>query len=487
MKLRELMEQNYKKRKNVGYIYTKTDGKYTPVTFGELIENSAYLARALIDMGLSGERIIVYGENSVEWMTADLAIMAYVGVNIGIDKEWKYADVRNTISFLGARAVIFSSSKMETAKSLSEEFPDVKFISMSDDFPRLIAHGRELSAGKELFDFEEKSSDECIRVVFSSGTVSFPKAVMLSDRNIFSGWESLYRRAPMDESDVCYLFLPLHHAYAGIYNFLYSLISGMKIYLGTGAQNIAAELSEVNPTVFCGVPIIYRRIFEAVGGDYALLKRAFGSRVKYLFCGGAYLDEGIRKSYREAGLNLLIAYALSETGSSFAIEYSGSKNTESVGTVYEDIDVIIADKNENGEGEIRVKGDNVFLGYMNNEEATRKAFDKDGYFCTGDIGKLGDDGSLYLVGRKKRIILMENGENIYPENIEKRILEKCMNIGSVRVWLDKGALKATLYLKAQDNTDYGKVIREVNAEGVKNERISDFETFLDSVEKRMKQ
>ncbi len=486
MKLRELLCYNYENRRDKKYIFTKKDGEYIPVTFGEIIKNVVYLARGLNNIGLFGKKIIVYGENSVEWMTADLAIMAYVGVNIGIDKEWKYADVSNTISLLKADAVIYSEKKRKVAEELKKNFSEVRFISMSD-FPELIEKGKAVSFGKELFDFAEKSSDECIRVVFSSGTLSFPKAVMLSDRNIFSGWESLYRRAPMNQNDVCYLFLPLHHTYAGIYNFLYSLISGMSIYLGTGANNIAKELMEVNPTVFCGVPIVYRRIFEDIGGNKESLRKAFGNQPKYLFCGGAYLDEGIREKYREAGLNLLIAYALSETGSSFAIEYSGSKNTSSVGTIYEDIDVIIADKNENGEGEIRVRGDNVFLGYMNNPEATKKAFDSNGYFCTGDIGRIDDDGNLYLVGRKKRIILMENGENIYPENIEERITRKNDNISKVRVYLYGRILRATIYIKEKDNIDYGKIIREVNDEAVKNERISEFEVITDSVDTRMKQ
>lgn len=487
MRLFDLLKMNYETRKDREYVYTKIDGVYSPITFGELIESAIYLGRALNKKGLKNKRIIVYGENSVEWMIADLATMGFVGVNIGIDKEWKYSDVRNTLSFLEASAVIYSESKAAIIDQLKSEFIGVDFISMSEDLPSLISHGKELSQGLDLFDCTPRDENECIRVVFSSGTVSFPKAVMLSDKNIFSGWESLNRRAPMDENDICYLFLPLHHTYAGIYNFIYSLISGLRIYLGTGVQNIAQELREVNPTVFCGVPIIYKRFYEAVGGNLDYLRLAFGSRMKYLFCGGAYLDEDIRAKYREAGLNLLIAYALSETGSSFAIEYSGSTNLKSVGTIYEDIDVIIADKNEAGEGEIRVKGDNVFLGYMNNPEATAKAFDDNGYFCTGDIGSVDSEGNLYLLGRKKRMILMDNGENIYPQNIEQRILEKNSNIQTVRVYLDNMVLKATIYLKEEESFDYDELIRQVNEEAVKNERISAFETVLDSVDKRMKQ
>ncbi len=486
MKLRELIQYNYKIRREKDYIFTRVGGIYKPVTFGYVIESAVYLARALNSMGLYQKKIIVYGENSVEWMIADLAIMAYVGINIGIDKEWKVGDVSNTIDMLSANAIIYSETKENVINLLRDDYPMVTFISMKD-FPALIQKGKEASAGFSLFDFPKKSSTECIRVVFSSGTLSFPKAVMLSDKNIFSGWESFQKRAPLDENDVCYLFLPLHHTYAGIYNFLYSLLSGISIYLGTHSKNIAEELLIVNPTVFCGVPLIYRRFYEAVGANIGLLGKVFGSRIRYLFCGGAYLDETIRKEYLKAGLNLLIAYALSETGSSFAIEYSHNQNTKSVGTVYEDIDVIIADANEKGEGEIRVKGDNVFLGYMNNPEATKRAFDENGYFCTGDLGYMDPERNLYLVGRKKKMLLMENGENIYPENIEERMKRKNPNISKVRICLDGKLLHATLYIQQKEAFDYDSFIKEINDEAVKNEKISKYEIIIDSVDARMKQ
>jgi long-subunit acyl-CoA synthetase (AMP-forming) len=484
----ELLKENYEKRKNEDYVYTKVNGTYHPISFGRMMEHTAYLAEALLAMQLKGKKIIVYGENSVEWMISDLAIMSYVGISVGIDKEWQLQDIKNVIEFVHADAIIYCDSKKEIIDTIKTEFKDMICISMQDDLPSLIEKGKNINAQKgELFDFEKRDHEECLKVVFTSGTTCFPKAVMLSEKNIFSGWNSLKKRAPMDGTDICYLFLPLHHTYAGIYNFLYSLISGMKIYLSSGTDQIYNELSEVQPTVFCGVPLIYKRLYEAVGRDIKKLPVVFGKKIKYMFTGGAYLEEQIREDYREAGLNLLTAYALSETASSLSIEYSQSKNLKSVGKIFEDIEVKIDQPNERGEGEILVRGDNVFIGYMNNEEATRFAFDSEGYFRTGDLGYIDEENNLYLSGRKKRIILMDNGENIYPDNIEQKIIRKNENISSAKVFLSDNKLKANIYIKSEDAVDYQKFVEDLNKELPKYERIGSFEVLIDSLDKRLKQ
>lgn len=456
--------------------------------FGTFVENTAYLAESLLHMGLKDRRIMIFGENSVEWMMADLAIMSYVGTCIGVDKEWKREDIRRVLGFLQVDAVIYSDSKREIMEDLASEFTGVQCFSMQRDIPELLSRGKELASRKNnLFDFPHRDSEACARVVFTSGTTSFPKAVMLSEKNIFAGWNSLMKRASMDETDRCYLFLPLHHTYAGIYNFVYSLISGMKIYLSSGVGHIAEELPMVQPTVFCAVPLIYRRFYDGVEGDICKLPGLFGGHMKYLFCGGAYLEEPIRKAYRDAGLNLLIAYALSETASSFSIEYSGSLNLQSVGTVFEDLDVKIDAPDEAGEGEILVKGDAVFLGYMNNPEATALAFNGEGYFRTGDVGFVEKNNDLYLTGRKRRILLTDHGENIYPNEIEQRLALMCDQISSVKVYMHDAKLKANIYIKSECAVDFSALVEALNRELSKTAEIRTFEVFVDSVDRRMKQ
>lgn len=485
--LQEILKEDYKKWKDRPYIYTKKDDKYVHTTFGSLIKKSIYLAESLQAKGLKNKRFLIYGENSVEWMEADLAIMGYLGLSIGIDKEWKLRDLINIVKNFNVEVIVYSECKKNIIEDLKEEFPQLIYISMQNDFPMLIGEGEKINSTKrDLFDLEENSYTEPIKVVFSSGTTSFPKAVLLKQKNLFAGYESLMKRTPLNETDKIYLFLPLHHTYAGIYNFILSLIYGPEIYLSTGVQNIATELQEVKPTIMCAVPLILYRMYEAVNSDSSKLNYAFGGNIKYLFTGGAKIDRNLKRIYKNEGINLLEAYALSETASSFAIEYPNLEEIDCVGTIFEDLDVKIDKPDENGIGEIICKGDCVFCGYLNNDIATRQAFDEDGYFHTGDLGYI-KNNNLFITGRKKRVILFSNGENIYPENIENRIIEKDSNINSVKVYLYDSKLKADIYLKKENARDYHKIIEEVNEEGSKFEKITFFEIFIDSVDVRMKQ
>lgn len=485
--LQEILKEDYKKWKDKPYIYTKRDDKYYYTTYGQLIEKTIYLAESLQAKKLKNKKFLIYGENSIEWLEADLAIMGYLGLSIGVSKEWKMQDLINIVNNLKVEVIIYSESQKDVIEKMKKEFSQVIYISMQNDFPMLINEGKKINSVKSnLFDLKENNYDAPVKVVFSSGTTSFPKAVLLNQKNLFAGYNSLIKRAPLNEDDIIYLFLPLHHTYAGIYNFILSLIFGAEIYLSTGVKNIATEIQEIKPTAMCAVPLILYRIYEAVNNDSSRLKHALGGKIKYLFTGGAKIDRNIKRIYKNEGINLLEAYALSETGSSFAIEYPNSDDIDSVGRIFEDLDVKIDKPDENGIGEITCKGDCVFLGYLNNDIATRAAFDENGYFHTGDVGYV-KNNNLFITGRKKRVILFSNGENIYPENIENRIREKDNNISSVKVYLYDSKLKADIYLKEENTMDYSKMIEEVNEEGTKFEKISYFEVFVDSIDVRLKQ
>ena len=219
------------------------------------------------------------------------------------------------------------------------------------------------------------------------------------------GW----RIVPLGENDTDYLFLPLHHTYAGVYNFYYSLVGGMQVYLCSDTPKIADELREVRPTIFCAVPLIYRRLMEAYGEHISM---AFGDRIRFLFCGGANFSPKIRAFYKQHGLPMFEAYALTETSSSLSIEYPNFDDFESSGTVFENMEVKILNQDKDGVGDIVVKGESVFLGYLDDAKKTKAAFTDDGYFITGDYGWL-EGNKLYVRGRKKDVLVGENGENVY--------------------------------------------------------------------------
>ena len=484
IKIEEILKNDYEKWKNREYIFEKKNEKYESITFGNFIENVVYLADYLIDKNLKNKKIVIFSENSINWMISDIAIMSYVGESVTVSKEWKYDELREALNFLDIDCIIYSDTKKDIIEKIKLEFSDMMYICMQDDFKTIFENGQKLNLKKaDMFDFEPKEINSCSKIIFTSGTTSSPKAVMLSLKNIFSGYESLRRRVQFDETDICYLFLPLTHTYGNIYNFVFSLISGYTIYLASATENISKELLEVNPTIFSAVPLIYVKLYE---GYKENINKAFGERIKYLFCGGAYFDENIRRIYKDKKLNMMEAYALSETSSSFSIEYPYTDDTKSVGTIFEDIDVRILKPDETGNGEIAVKGDNVFLGYANNSELTKKAFNDEGYFFTGDIGYV-KDNKLYITGRKKNVIIGTNGENISPDVLEDKIKKLNNNINKVKVFLNQNELNCHLYLLKEDDTNWDEFFNSFNDKVPKYEKIVKYEIFIDSIEKRLKQ
>ena len=431
------------------FIYMRVEGAFIPKTFRETTYDVWALAQELLALGLKNKHILIFSENSYAWCILDLAIMGFVGVTVAANADWKERDLENVIDIADVECVIYSDSKSDIVESVRKKKPGIRYISIQDDLPSLLKQGYELLAEKSSAgEFEKRSTREMSKIVFTSGTTSASKAVMLGGKNLFFGFDSLYRRAPMGESDSIYLFLPLSHTFGGIYNLLVSLYFGMELYLSSDVGKIFEELQMVNPSVFCSVPFIYERAYLTLGAG---IKNAFGRNIKYMFCGGAKCNLKIRKFYKDMGLNILEAYALTETSSSFSIEYSGSKRVGSVGTVFEDIEVKFSDTDENGHGEILVRGDNVALGYYNNEEETQKVFDADGYFHTGDIGYMNEDGELFLVGRKKRLIRFSNARSVYPEELEELLTQSDI-IQAAFVYEKDGKITADLVSSADKKT-----------------------------------
>lgn len=483
--LEEILKKNYTVWGSREYVYEKVDGVYKAVTYGDFLDNVRALALWLTKQGFSGKSVMIYGDNSIDLMTADLAVLHYVGISVCVSKEWNGAEILRAAKRLEISCILYGEEKREVIAAMQEKFPECKCICMSS-FKEIFAKKRR-ERGTEVC--EPHDAESCCKIVFSSGTTSVPKAVMLSEKNMLAGLDPLSRRCPLSEEDVDYLFLPLSHTYGGIYNFLYSLVFGFRLYLCSGVNNMAQELNEVNPTIFCGVPLIYKRFYEQFKDN---ISAAFGNRIKYLFCGGAYFDEKLRRVYKESSLNMMEAYALSETASTFSIQYPGDEETQSVGTVAEELNVKVLAPDERGVGEIAVKGDNVFLGYYGEPFLTAAAFTEDGYFRTGDLGFLRPDDQhggfrLYLAGRIGRVLIGENGENVDPTHIEEFICERDENIVKALVYLEQGHLACELYLQGPTDRDWEGFFAEVNADLPAFEQIRSWNLAIDGGEERWKQ
>lgn len=198
-------------------------------TFGSFYDKVNYLASYLQKNGFANKKIGIFSPNSIEWMITDIAVMNYVGVSVGLSKDWKYDDLVYALKKCDIECLFYSEVYAQFIEKAKELFKAVTFICIEKDFDNCINEGKHCF--KELAALPTKSDEEPAKIVLTSGSTSFPKAVLLSIKNIFSGWQALGRRIYADENDICYLFLPLSHTYGSIYNFIYSLVFGYEIYI----------------------------------------------------------------------------------------------------------------------------------------------------------------------------------------------------------------------------------------------------------------
>ena len=463
------LQNSCKKLGEHAFIFSRTaHGDFSGITFRQFGKDVAGISQWMLKKDLAGKHIMIFSENSYEWMVLDVAAAGIVGVSAPVHAALTAVQLKNAIQLADIACVFYSEGCRAAVEECFDTF-DIEFYSIERDLNGFIQE----NADAEIMDFEAIPHEQFCKIVFSSGTLGEPKAVMLSQKNIYSGVEPLMRRAPLNSNDKCYLLMPLNHTYAGIYNFLFSLVSGMQLYISSGIKNLGSELQIVKPTVFCVVPKLLASFYDLIQSapnPKEALFAALGGNIKYLFCGGSKAPSELRQYYKDAGLNLLDGYALSETGSSFSIDYSGSTNVEASGTLYENIIVKIDEPDENGCGEILAKGDMVFMGYYGNEKATKEAFTEDGFFRTGDIGRVDENRFLYLTGRKKKVFSTDRGLLVDPDSISQYLLWKggfehvdiCPN--------QAGKIMALLLTEKSDN-EVVKIIKNINDELPRHMRV----------------
>lgn len=484
----KLLKNNHNKWKNKNYVWSKVGGVYKPKTYGELVENSWAVASALLDDGQKGQRVMIFGPNSFEWMAIDLAVMGYIGTSVGASKDWLEYDLKNAIESAEPSIVFYSDDKQSVISKAKKQFSGVRFLSIEKDFLKLVKKGKSiLKKHPNFLDNYAQGSDDVCKIVFTSGSTSIPKAVTLSYGNMVACGKGLYARTPTDENDIYYLFLPLHHVYAGIGIFACSFFMGCQVYLSKDVNDMKTELLESKPTVFCAVPLVYHRIYDAInkptmkkiqkgmklaklfqgfGIDlsktvFKKFHKGFGGQIKYMFCGGAKFRPEVKHFFNDVGFSLIEGYGLSETASMLAMEYPKASKLGAVGKVFDEVTLKIINKDKQGVGEIAAKGPNITSGYFKNSRANSKSF-KDGYFLTGDIGYLDTDGDLYITGRKKRVIITSSGENVSPDEIEELVNKQSKGVLKTTVFEHNDIINARIYIDKKSKLDACKLVAKVN-------------------------
>lgn len=422
------------------------------ITHKEFKDNVDYLGTALVNLGLKGKRIAVIGQNSYNWELAYLSIVCGTGVVVPLDKLLPENELESLIKRSEVEAIFYDDKYEESLKRISEKSDNRlnTLISMKDKINELVEMGKDLvTKGNREFIDSKINPNEMTILLFTSGTTSKSKAVMLSHKNICSNLFSVTSTiVEINDTDTFLSILPLHHVFECTVGFLYPVSIGAKIVFGRGLKHIIEDLRDNKISVFMCVPAIYENIyknfrkkFEKEGQLHALeqleekakkctmeerkvifnqLHEKLGNNIKMLISGAAALDPEVEKGFRIWGLNLVQGYGLTEASPVISIETEQNYRLSSIGKALNGVKAKIINPDDDGVGELAVKGDNVMLGYLNDEVANAKVL-QNGWLCTGDLARIDEDGFIYICGRKKSVIVLKNGKNIFPEEMEKLI------------------------------------------------------------------
>lgn len=452
------------------------DEPYKSITYKEAFETVNALGTALINAGLKNKRIAVIGENCYQWATGYLAVICGTGVVVPLDKELGASELGQLIKESQASAVMFTEKYTDIFKEIKENGDSQLeiLIKLNGDkqeenvltWSGLIAEGKKLlEKGDRRFIDAEIDPDAMSELLFTSGTTGIAKGVMLSHKNICFDLMIAPTILRVHTWDIFFSVLPIHHTYEGTAGFLMPLYKGAAIAYCEGLKHIVKNLSEVRPTMFLGVPALFETLYKTImknirkQGKEGLVKKVmalnkvtkkvgldlnkkllkdilkvFGGRMRVLISGGAAIDPAILQFFNDLGFIAVQGYGLSECAPMGALNPDQHKymRNASVGHILPGMDVKIVDKDEDGIGEICLKGDNVMLGYYNNPEETAKVI-KDGWFYTGDQGYIDDEKFIYITGRKKNVIIASNGKNVFPEELEY-LLSKIPYVTESMVW-----------------------------------------------------
>ena len=461
------------------------------ITYEQFKNDIVHLGTSLIKQGFLNKRIAVIGKNSYKWCVSYLAA-TIVGIVVPIDKELHTDDVINFMNVSQTACILGDSKNLdEVLKNIEHvENPDTVFIKFEDNFDSFLKSGKELYlAGFTDFDNIEVDPDELRILLFTSGTTGNAKGVCLSQRNICSNILSTYGIVKVKRSDLFFSVLPLHHTYECTLGFLLPIYSGASIAHCEGLRYIAQNMQEFHPSVILCVPLLLEKLHKNIVKNmnktlpekyrketqenpyYDLpffmkkivntkVKNTLGGRLRVFIVGAAAPNPNIISDFRSLKLNVLQGYGLTECSPLVAGNTDFFQKDDAAGLPIPNVEYKIHNPNEEGIGEIIVKGPNVMLGYYEDEEKTKQTI-VDGWFHTGDLGRVDKNGYLYITGRCKSVIVTKNGKNIYPEEVEyylndNPLISESLVLGVQKEDDDETYVNAQIYPNMQAITEYLK-------------------------------
>ena len=477
--VKEIFKRSIEKYKNNIYILERPEhdhkAKFEEFTYERFGNDVINLGTGLIKhLNLKGERIIIIGENTYYWYVSYFSILCGAGIAVPVDKELPNNEIENVIKRSRASAVIFSKKKKDAIDKIEDNLPMVKyFIEMNSDanlqgrdigIEKVIEEGKKItdSGNTEYMDIEI-DPEEFKFLIFTSGTTSQAKGVMLCHRNLAENVNAVSKYVKIYESDRFFSVLPLHHTYESSIGALLPFANGSSVTVCGGLRYIVPDMQEAKPSAMLAVPLLVENLYKKInqtieksgkagivnsmihvtnalkGVGIDIKRKVFkeiydnlGGNMRIIVSAAAPIDKKIGRWVQDIGIEFLQGYGLTETAPIAALTPECDPRVGSVGIPVNCAQIKIHNPNENGEGEIWIKSKTLMLGYYEDEEATKEVV-YDGWFNSGDIGYQDKDGYVYVTGRSKNVIVTQNGKNIYPEEIEL-LLSKIPEIAECMVY-----------------------------------------------------
>lgn len=465
--LKDMMEKvTAKYADHKAFIIKHKEGKqvsYEDVTYAQLGEQMNYLGTAFLQRGFSGKRVAIISKNRYDWILTYVAVMNGVGITVPLDKDLPAQEMLSLLQRSKADAIVFETKYLDDVyRFYQEKSTNLQLLICMDalteeqkaTYTDIVALQDLLTEGKNLWDSGENAyaeakinAEEMASIIFTSGTTSLAKAVMLSHKNLVSNLYDLGRIEKIYDTDMNMAFLPYHHTF-GSTGQLFFLYNGACSCYCDGLRHIQENLKEYGVSVFVCVPLLLEAMYKKimvqvekqgktkligimtkvcngllkVGIDirrivFKQILDQLGGKLRFAISGASAIDGEVVRGFNNFGILCVQGYGLTETAPVLSAEREDLIRYGSIGFPLPSVEIKIDDADENGIGEIVAKGPNVMLGYYENDEATKEVL-QDGWFHTGDLGYFDKDGFLFITGRKKNVIVLKNGKNVFPEEIE---------------------------------------------------------------------
>ncbi len=476
------------------FIYKKNRKETVNISYAQFNADVDAFGTYLFENNFRKTKIAVMGENSYEWLLTYFSTVTGDNIIVPVDKELSVAEMTEIVSETECSMLVYSATYSEEAKEIAEKVPSLTLLDMND-IPAVLEKGKALLAeAKNDFVNYNVNDDDIAAIVYTSGTTGSSKGVMLTHANIATNSIACCKNVCAEGTTIC--ILPMHHTFSFTLGICAIILYRQPIFIIKSIKSIMNDFKEAKPSYLFLVPMVIESMYNKIWvsaeehGKAKLLKtmikvsnallkagidlrkvffksvlEAFGGNLEWISCGGAAIDINIIKGFRNFGVNVINGYGITECSPIVSSNRPEYWVDGSVGVPVYNCEIRIDSSDVNGIGEILLKGSSIMKGYYKDEEATRCAF-KDGWFCTGDIGKY-EGGVLYITGRKKNLIILKNGKNISPEKIEEELTIAVPEIKEVVVYGENDLITAEIfpdYESANVKTIIDEKIRMYNKE-----------------------